>query len=276
MNQLKVAFIGGGNMARALIGGLLNNGWPAQNILVSEPFEDARQQLLALNPDIQVGDDNAAAVEKADVVMLAVKPQMMKQVLTPLTASFEQSRPLLISIAAGIREHDISRWAGGKLPVVRCMPNTPALVQQGATGLYANTLVGTEEKQWAEQLLGAVGLCVWVDSEEQLDAVTALSGSGPAYIFLVIEAMEAAGVALGLDKALAQKLSVQTALGAATLASTSPDSPAELRVKVTSPGGTTEQALKTLEEGGLRTLFNHAMQAAAKRADELATELGKD
>ncbi|MGV6858525.1 MAG: pyrroline-5-carboxylate reductase [bacterium] len=276
MNNLSVAFIGGGNMARALIGGLLQTGWAAERIKVSEPLETARQALLALDPALILCEDNQSAVEEADIVVLAVKPQVMKDVLTPLAASFTQSHPVVISIAAGIREHDVSRWAGSGLPVVRCMPNTPSLVRHGATGLYANALVGAEEKQWATELMGAVGQCVWVEDEDKLDAVTALSGSGPAYIFLVIEAMEEAGIRLGLEPDTARQLSIQNALGAASLASSSNDSPAELREKVTSPGGTTEQALITLEEGGLRALFDNAMQAAAKRADELATELGKN
>ncbi len=275
MKDLIVSFIGGGNMARALIGGLIQTGWPTANIHVSEPSPDQQQLILDIDTNICVYSDNEEAIKAADIVMLAVKPQVLQKVITPLAASFTQTRPLLISIAAGIREHDINRWAGDHLAIVRCMPNTPALVQQGVTGLFANPRTTDQQKKWAESLLGAVGMCVWVDEESQLDAVTALSGSGPAYLFLVMEAMEEAGIKLGLTPQVARKLSIQTALGASTLAAASTDSTKDLRQKVTSPGGTTEQAIHTLEDGGLRELFTHAMQAAAKRADSLAQELGK-
>lgn len=276
MTQSIIAFIGGGNMARSLIGGLLANNWPGAAITVSDPNQEALVQIQALHKDIQVTSCNETAVKNATAIVLAIKPQAMKQVTQPLSKLVEQTRPLVISIAAGLLERDINRWLGGGLPFVRCMPNTPAMVGQGATGLYANQEVSDEQKALAETLLQAVGITVWVDTEKQLDAVTALSGSGPAYHFLVMEAMENAGVELGLPAEVARKLNIQTALGSATLASQSDHPAAELRRQVTSPGGTTEQAINTFENGKLRELFASAMNAASKRAEELAEQLGKD
>lgn len=276
MTHPNITFIGGGNMARSLIVGLLTNNWPGSAISVSDPVPEALEQIAALNPDITVTTDNNQAVSQAEVIVLAIKPQAMKAVAQPLSNLVAQTRPLVISIAAGLLERDINRWLGGNLPMVRCMPNTPAMVGKGATGLYANPLVSEEQKALTESLLQAVGISVWVETEDLLDAVTALSGSGPAYHFLVMEAMENAGVELGLPTEVARRLSIQTALGSATLASQSDHPATELRRQVTSPGGTTEQAIKTFEEGKLRELFADAMGAAAKRAEELAEQLGKD
>ncbi|CAG0909729.1 unnamed protein product, partial [Cyprideis torosa] len=255
MTQTNIAFIGGGNMARALITGLLAKQWPGDAIIVSDPSAEALTTFTLLNSAIETTSDNRIAVAQADVIVLAIKPQAMKSVAQALNPLLTQTRPLIISIAAGLMERDINRWLGGDLPMVRCMPNTPAMVSQGATGLYANDRVTKDQKSLAEALLQAVGTCVWVEDEGQLDAVTALSGSGPAYHFLVMEAMENAGVALGLPADVARQLSLQTALGAATLATHSDYPVAELRRQVTSPGGTTEQAIHTLEEGQLRELF---------------------
>lgn len=276
MTQANITFIGGGNMAYALIGGLLNQGWSGQQITVADPTPAALERLSSLDDAITVTTDNTEAVANADVVVLATKPQVLKAVAEPLAPAFVNKKPLVVSIAAGLLEKDINRWLGGDLPMVRCMPNTPAMVGQGATGLYANERVTKAQHELAENLLASVGVCVWVTEEPLLDAVTAVSGSGPAYFFMVIEAMENAGKELGLSTEVARQLSIQTALGSSTLAAASEHTPAELRRQVTSPGGTTEQAIKTFEEGQLTELFSRAMKAAAQRAGELAEQLGKE
>lgn len=275
MEQATLAFIGSGNMAGSLIGGLISDGWNPANIYVADPDPQQLNAMLKRDPGLVVTEDNHAAIKDVDAVILAVKPQMLHSVASALRDDFQTTKPLVISIAAGIREADINRWMGGQLPVVRCMPNTPALVQSGATGLFANALVTTGQKALAESILRAAGITVWVDDEYLLDAVTALSGSGPAYYFLVMEAMQAAGEKLGLDKGTARLLTLQTALGAARLALESEDDAATLRQKVTSKGGTTERALDVLQKSGLSQTFEQAMQAAAERASELADELGK-
>ena len=268
-----IGFIGGGNMAASIIGGLINDGFPANNIRVAEPNDTARGQLTT-NFGIQTETDNAQVANNVDVLVLAVKPQVMKSVTEHIAASVQDKQPLVISIAAGIRSNNLSDWLGGDVAVVRSMPNTPALVQSGAAGLFANNNVSESQREQAESILRAVGITVWLDNEQLIDAVTALSGSGPAYLFYVIEAMENAGVKLGLDADIARRLAVQTAFGASKLALESSDDPALLREKVTSPGGTTERALERLKEGGLETLFMEALQAASDRAAELADQLG--
>ncbi len=276
MEPTDIAFIGGGNMARSLIGGLLATGWPAARIHVAEPAAAQHALLHQLDSGLQVGDDNPAAAAAAEVVVLAVKPQVLPGVARELAAVVQPRQPLCLSIAAGVRVADLERWLGGAAPVVRAMPNTPALVQSGATGLYANPRVSEAQRARAESLLRAVGLTVWVDDEALLDAVTALSGSGPAYFFLFMEAMQAAGEALGLPAESARVLSLQTALGAARLALESPEPVDVLRQRVTSPGGTTEAALAEFEAGDLHGLVARAMQAAHRRARELADRLGRD
>ena len=264
-----ITFIGAGNMARSLIIGLLQD---KANVLLRVADPDP-QQLDAIRqhwPDVQATQDNAEALQEADVVVLAVKPQVMREVLEPLADLAQRSRPLIISIAAGIREAALNQWLGGNLPIVRCMPNTPALVQTGATGLVANAQVSQAQRNLAESILRAVGITVWFAEEASIDSVTAVSGSGPAYFFLVMEAMQAAAQNLGMSAEDAQLLVVQTALGAARLALESGEPAAELRRKVTSKGGTTEAALKVLNDGGLPALFEQALQAAAKRSRELA------
>ena len=268
-----IAFIGAGNMASALMGGMLENGVPAQNIIASDP---SAEQIAALKAKwgIQGTTDNNDAIAKADVVVIAVKPQVMEAVLTPIKEALQTKKPMLISVAAGINLHSIDIWSGGDLPIVRCMPNTPALVQQGASGLFANDQVSAEQRSEAETILSAVGISVWVNSEPELDAVTAVSGSGPAYYFLLMEAMIAAGQKLGLSEETATQLTLKTALGAATMASQSDDSPAELRRKVTSPNGTTEQAINTFINNGLPDLVEKALTAASDRSESLCEELG--
>ncbi len=273
MNSSKLAFIGAGNMASSIIGGLVSKGFAPKRIIASDPLPATLENLKAIAP-VRTASDNIQAVLDADVVILAVKPQAMKEVLLPLAATLQQKRPLIISIAAGIEIRSIEQWLGEALPIVRCMPNTPALVQVGATALFANAAVSTEQKRLADTILRAVGIALWVDEEAQLDAVTALSGSGPAYFFLVMEAMQAAGETLGLNPDVAKTLTLQTALGAAQMAISSAVDAAELRRRVTSPKGTTERAIATLEQGGLRELFERALTDACARSKELAQELG--
>jgi pyrroline-5-carboxylate reductase len=276
VKNIHLSFIGGGNMARSLIGGLLQNDWPANQIHVADPNPEQAAGLRQVNPAITLSSDNASAAESADVVILATKPQVVQSIARELKDIVQDQKPLIVSIAAGIRSADICRWLGGNLPIVRCMPNTPALVQSGATGLFANKDVSERQKELAEQLLRSVGITVWLDEEKQLDAVTALSGSGPAYFFLVIESMQAAAEKMGLSAETARILSIETAFGAARLALESEDDVAILRQQVTSKGGTTESALLELEKSDLRGSFYNAMSAAENRAEELAEQLGKD
>jgi pyrroline-5-carboxylate reductase len=217
---------------------------------------------------------NTIVAEHADLLVLAVKPQVLREVAEALAATVQSFKPLIISIAAGIESEAIERWLGGDLAIVRAMPNTPAMVGTGATGLYANSRATFAQKGAAESVLRAVGLTVWVEAESLIDAVTALSGSGPAYFFLFMEAMEDAGIQLGLEPKTARLLAQQTALGAGKIAIESSEAPAELRRKVTSPGGTTERAIQSFEQGELRSLVHRAMQAAADRSAELSRQLG--
>ena len=270
-----IGFIGGGNMARSLLGGLLNNGRARERLVVAEP-DSGRRAALAADLGVAVHADNETVAEQAAVLVLAVKPQVLRAAATVLAPIVQRRRPLVISIAAGIRADDLQRWLGGGLAIVRAMPNTPALVGAGATGLYANPLADTSQRDEAEGILRAAGVVVWVQDEGLMDAVTALSGSGPAYFFLVMEAMEQAAIRLGLDPRTARLLTIETAFGAAKMAEEGGEDPARLRERVTSPGGTTERALAVLREGGLAPLFEQALTAAAQRAKELADLLGKD
>jgi pyrroline-5-carboxylate reductase len=273
MKQQALGFIGAGNMAASLISGLIADHYPAAQIWVSD-INEAALANLAERYGVHTTTRNVIVAEHAEILILAVKPQILRAVVEELAGTLQSRRPLVVSIAAGISSASIDRWADGHMPIVRCMPNTPAMVKTGATGLCANACVTDAQRSQAEAILRAVGLTVWVDEESQLDAVTALSGSGPAYFFLMMEAMEDAGVALGLDRATARLLSQQTALGAGRIAIESEDPPAELRRRVTSPGGTTERAIATFEEGGLSPLVARAMEAAARRAAELSEQLG--
>jgi len=274
MENSKIGFIGGGNMAASLIGGLLDGGAPAENIVVGEPDPD-RRQWLAQEYSIAVTNNNADVIARSEVVILAVKPQIMKTVLEPLQTALQARRPLLLSIAAGVREADIQRWASGDLAMVRVMPNTPALVGAGAAGLYANALVDEDQKALVQAILQAVGVAVWVDEESELDLVTAISGSGPAYFFYLMELMESAAMKHGMDIDQARLLTLETALGAAKLALLSDEGPAELRRKVTSPGGTTEAALAAMQQGKLPEIIEQAIRAATRRSRELAKELSE-
>lgn len=271
-NNPTIAFIGGGNMARSLIGGLLATGFPASQLLIADPDPDKGTRYQALDPAIIVSTCNSDIAKNADVIVFAVKPQVLRTVVTELRNEICNDNKLMISIAAGIRESSISKWLDTKEAVVRCMPNTPALVQAGASALYANNNVSTEQRETAETIMRAAGITVWVQNETEMDAVTALSGSGPAYFFLMMEAMQIAGEKLGLSVVNAHLLTLETALGAAKLAIESGEDPAILRQRVTSKGGTTEQALKVLKEHDYSGMIYKAMQAAAKRSAELAAE----
>ncbi len=269
MSNPKLVFIGGGNMASSLIGGLLKQGFQPANIAVTDPDSKTRQRLIN---EFNVATYEAAhCAQEADIVVLAVKPQIMKIVASDL-APLITHKPLVISIAAGIPVPALRDWLGDTVPLVRCMPNTPALLQKGATGLFATDDVNAAQRLLAETIISAVGTVTWFDSELDIDRVTALSGSGPAYFFLVMEAMEDAGVKLGLDRDTARQMTIQTALGAASMAAQGDIEPAELRKRVTSPGGTTESAIKTFLKGGLPELFEQAMAAAYQRSIEMADE----
>jgi len=266
-----IAFIGGGNMATSLIGGIIKQGYAPECISVSDPLESTRRNLRD-NYGVRVVGDNRTAAEDAQLVILAVKPQVLKSAALELAPALSPNC-VVVSIAAGIPMRALQNWLGGDTAVVRCMPNTPALVQAGATGLYASPQTSAEQKRLAEDILATVGVTVWLDRESQIDAVTALSGSGPAYFFLVMEAMQKAGEQLGLQPEIARQLTLQTALGAAKMAAESEFDVAELRRRVTSPGGTTERAIQSFADADLLKLFNQAMSAAAARAAEMAEEL---
>lgn len=263
-----ICFIGGGNMAQALIGGLISRGLPSTRITVSDPVEQIRQ--LLQEKEVHVTQDNVAAIQNADVVVLAVKPQVLATVLRPLKGLL--SDKLVISIIAGAEIQTISNLIDSNR-IVRVMPNTPALVQTGAHGIYANDVVGTSDRELTSQILAATGLTIWVNSEAQIDAVTAVSGSGPAYFFYLMESMIRAGKNLGLDEKVATALTLQTALGAAQMAITSSNTPSELRKNVTSPNGTTQAALEVFDRAQISQNIQSALAAAQKRSQELAQEL---
>jgi len=269
-----ISFIGGGNMARSLIGGLIARGRAPSELIVADPVP-AQLQSLSSSYGVRTTPDNEHAAREADVVVLAVKPQELRRVVLGLRPALENRRVLLISVAAGIRARDIERWAGG-IPVVRCMPNRPALQGCGMTGLFATSSVSDEHRALAAEILSAVGAVLWLDEEQHMDAVTAISGSGPAYFFLLIEMLEEAGVALGLPRQTSRKLAVETAYGSGLMAREAPETPQVLREQVTSKGGTTEAALAHLEAHQIRSIFSAAVAAAARRSAELAEEFGKD
>ena len=269
-----IAFIGGGNMARSLIGGLIARGRAASELIVSDPVATQLESLRS-QYGVRIAANNAAAIADADVAILAVKPQDLRSVTIGMREALQAKRPLLISVAAGIRASDIERWAGG-IPVVRCMPNRPALQGCGMTGLFATAEVSEQHRETAAEILSAVGATLWLAEEEQMDAVTAISGSGPADFFLLIEMMEDAGVALGLPREISRKLAVETAYGSGRMAREATETPATLRAQVTSKGGTTEAALNHLESVRVRSSFEEAIAAAARRSAELARDLGRD
>ena len=275
-NPPRIALIGGGQMARALIGGWIGRGIPAGSIAVSDPNATQRDWLGAAFPGVRLHAENEAAAADADVWILAVKPQLLAGVTRSLAPAYARTRPLVVSIAAGIRAVDLNRWLGGRARVIRSMPNRPALIGAGVSALCADGSVSAEDRAIATRLLEAAGSVVWVESEAQIDAVTAVSGSGPAYFFLLIELLEAAGIAEGLAPGVARRLAIGTATGAARLAAESGDDPATLREQVTSKGGTTAAALAVFEAADLRAIVRRAVAAAAQRSRELAEEFGRD
>ncbi|WP_445940870.1 pyrroline-5-carboxylate reductase [Pseudomonas sp.] len=272
MTTPRIAFIGAGNMAASLIGGLRAQGTDASAIRASDRGAEQRNKISAEH-GIETFASNAEAIQGADVIVLSIKPQVMKEVCLDLAAHIS-GQQLVVSIAAGISCASLESWLGLRA-IVRCMPNTPALLRQGVSGLYANAQVSPAQRQQAEQLLSAVGLALWLDQEAQIDAVTAVSGSGPAYFFLLIEAMTAAGEKLGLPRDTAAQLTLHTALGAARMAVASDVDASELRRRVTSPAGTTEAAIKSFQADGFEALVEKALNAAAHRSAELAEQLGQ-
>jgi len=270
---MKITFLGGGNMATALIGGLKKQGFSAAGIQVVEPIDEARERLTDIY-GVRCSATADVAALNCEVLVLSVKPQIMREALAPMVGHL--SGQLVISIAAGLRLTDIGRWLGGHHRLVRTMPNTPALIGAGVTGLYADPSVDREGREIAEKILGAVGTTLWLDEEAQMDAVTAVSGSGPAYVFYFIEALENAAKALGFADAAARKLAVETFVGAARLAEASPDPVSVLRERVTSKGGTTEAALKSFDADGIAGLVLRGVMAADARGRELGDIMGKD
>ena len=266
----KICFIGGGNMAASLIGGLIANRYP-KSLITACDVDQAKLAQLQADFGIQPGDDNLAAAGRADIVVLAVKPQLMREVCEPLAALAPNPQQLFVSIAAGVPSRAIDQWLGGGRAIVRCMPNTPALLRLGATGLSANSAVSDSQLESAQTVMQAVGISIWDDKEADLDAVTAISGSGPAYFFYFIELLEEAGVKLGLPRQTAAQLARQTALGAASMAQDA--DVVQLRQQVTSKKGTTEQAITSFQHNRLDRLVDQATAAAHRRALELAQEL---
>lgn len=273
MSTPTIAFIGAGNMASSIIGGLVESGHPVAAIRAADPSPESLERLRTVAP-VTTSTDNAEVVAGANVVILAVKPQVMAQVLDSIAPAVAEAGALVISIAAGITIDSMRARLGDGTAIVRCMPNTPALLGCGASALFATDSVAEQQRGYAESILGAVGLVSWVPREQALDAITALSGSGPAYFFLFMEAMIDAGCELGLARDTATAMAQQTALGAARMALESDVDLVELRRRVTSPGGTTQAAVESFEADNLRELVKHAMEAAAQRAGEMARELG--
>ncbi len=269
LNTQTIAFIGGGNMARALIGGLIASGAAPERIRVGEP-DDAARDALSRDYGVETENDNARAAQGAEVVVLAVKPQVLAKAAEALAPAVAQDRPLIMSIAAGVTTAVLAKAFAERTPIVRAMPNTPALIGRGAAGLYANATVSPAQRDTAQAIMQAAGEALWIEDEALMDTVTATSGSGPAYFFLVIEAIEAAAAELGLDPLDARRLVLQTALGAAQMAHDGDADVARLRRRVTSPGGTTAAALDVLEKGNLRALFKEALTAARDRGRELS------
>lgn len=275
MKNKTIGFIGGGNMASSLMNGLIASGHSPEQIWVSDPMPatlQAHQEQLGVN----ITADNAEVVAAADVTVLAVKPQILREVALAIASQLQSKHTLVVSIAAGISQTSLTQWLGEQTSIVRCMPNTPALVLTGATALHANRNVSEEQKDLAENILRAVGLALWVDDESSLDAVTAVSGSGPAYFFLLMEAMEKAALELGLDEHVSRLLIQQTALGSAKIALESSESPAQLRQRVTSPGGTTQKATDSFMQNGFFDIVSQALHAAKDRSVEMSKQLGTE
>ncbi len=271
-NKTVIGFIGAGNMAYALIKGLLSNGFDAQNINVS----DSNDELLIKRKselNIATYSDNTSLLNNSDIVVFAVKPQVLSIVCLQLKNKVKPNH-LFVSIVAGIRGNDINRWLGGNFALVRTMPNTPALFQSGVTGLFANDLVSNQQKELVTSILSSVGECFWVDDEKLIDAITAISGSGPAYFFLLMQSITQAATALGLDEKTANSLSIQTSLGASLMATKSGKDSKTLRKEVTSPNGTTQAAIESFQDQNFEGIVAAATRAAYDRARELSNDLG--
>lgn len=271
MKTTKIGFIGGGNMAASLVNGLVASGHEPGQIWVSD-INPGTLEALSADLNVNVTQSNQDVINAVDVVVLAVKPQVLAQVAKEICPCLHPHQ-MVVSIAAGITQANLSKWLCAETPIVRCMPNTPALVLTGATALHANDKVSPEQRDLAETILRAVGIALWVEDESDLDTVTAVSGSGPAYYFLLMETMEKVAVELGLAEATARLLIQQTALGAAKIALESPESPSELRRRVTSPGGTTQKAIETFEQGGFAELVSKALHAARDRSIEMSKQM---
>jgi len=271
-NKTVIGFIGAGNMAYALIKGLLNNGFDANQINISDPNEEL---LLNRESELKVTtySDNTSLLSNSDIIFFAVKPQVLSSVCLELKGVVK-SKHLFVSIVAGIRSSDINRWLGGNFALIRTMPNTPALFQSGVTGLFANEVVDNEQKSLVESILSSVGECFWVNEEKLIDAITAISGSGPAYFFLLMESMKQAGMALGLDEETANSLSIQTAYGASLMANKTGKDSRTLRTEVTSPNGTTQSAIESFQDQNFEGIVANATRAAYDRARALSNELG--
>lgn len=274
MSTPTLSFIGAGNMARAIIGGLLASGHPADKIWVSAP-DDSHLQSMGRDFGVFTTTDNRYCAEQGDIVVMAVKPQIMAGVCQDIVSVVQNTRPLMVSIAAGLDTATLGQWLGGGVPLVRCMPNTPSLVGQGASALFATAEVSSKQKTQVSQLFEGIGMTLWLDDEDQMHAVTGLSGSGPAYFFLMLEALEEAGTEAGLPAETARRLAIQTMGGAARMAAESELDPAQLKRNVMSPGGTTEQAVQTFEAGNLRPLVKQAHKAAMDRSRAMQKELSQ-
>ncbi|MEM7401568.1 MAG: pyrroline-5-carboxylate reductase [Pseudomonadota bacterium] len=268
--SLNIVFIGGGNMGQALVTGLLDSGWPADNISIVDRDHAMTKKLNDIFPRCHVYTQSEAAINIANVVVLAVKPQVMQSACEQIAADCQIKRPLIISIAAGMLIKNIDHWLGGELPIIRCMPNTPALVQAGISGVYASAEVSDEQKAIADKILSCVGAVCWLDNETLLNAVTAISGSGPAYFFYLIESMIEAGKNMGLTELQAGELAVATAAGAAKLITKTGQSPKDLRLAVTSKGGTTEAAINSMQKNEMQKIVETAIQEAANKSKSLA------
>jgi pyrroline-5-carboxylate reductase len=277
MKNTPIAFIGGGHMTYSLVGGLISSGYNPNKIWVAEPDCSRKLFLRSCYNSINIDSDHLKLAAQSEVIFLAIKPHIMQEVTENLVSVIQSRQPLVISIAAGIRESDLRCWlGGGKLALVRAMPNTSAFVRCSASALFANKFVSEKHRKLVESILQAVGVTIWVEDEMLLDAVTALSGSGPAYFFLLMEALEQASINLGLDPCQARLLTQHTAFGAAKMVIDSAESPAALLARVVSPGGTTEQALEILREGGFEKLVALALEKAYQRARELGNLLRGD
>ena len=271
-----LGFIGGGNMTRAIVGGLVADGYPQSRIWVSDPAAEQREAIREVAPDASIVDNNPLALKRAEMAVIAVKPHVVKGVARDLADAAQRKRPLIVSIAAGVRASDIDRWLGGGLALVRVMPNQAALVGEGVAALYANERCTDSDRAHAEGVMSAVGETIWVDNESLVDAATAISGSGPAYFFLLMEMLMDAALEFGLSESAARTLVLDTAAGAAAVAAAADEPVAELRRRVTSAQGTTEAAIEALEQGGVRDLFARAFTAARDRSVALADHAGED